>query len=84
MLLLRCVGHFQVIEEIEEMMRDSPDMEAEQNPSQSDLSMVSLDVQQAASYEKGECLLMEGETSKNFYTILCFLLIQNDHNLHVF
>ncbi|KAM6909694.1 fasciculation and elongation protein zeta-2 [Xenentodon cancila] len=35
----------QVIEEIEEMMRDSSDMEAECNPSQSDLSMVSLDVQ---------------------------------------
>ncbi|XP_042279668.1 fasciculation and elongation protein zeta-2 isoform X2 [Thunnus maccoyii] len=35
----------QVIEEIEEMMQDSPDMEAEQNPSQSDLSMLSLDVQ---------------------------------------
>uniref|UniRef100_A0A3Q0RNJ3 Fasciculation and elongation protein zeta 2a n=1 Tax=Amphilophus citrinellus TaxID=61819 RepID=A0A3Q0RNJ3_AMPCI len=36
----------QVIEEIEEMMQDSPEMEAEHNPSQSDLSMLSLDVQQ--------------------------------------
>ncbi|XP_059194376.1 fasciculation and elongation protein zeta-2 isoform X2 [Centropristis striata] len=35
----------QVIEEIEEMMQDSPDMEAGHNPSQSDLSMLSLDVQ---------------------------------------
>ncbi|XP_061572463.1 fasciculation and elongation protein zeta-2 isoform X2 [Cololabis saira] len=35
----------QVIEEIEEMMQDSSDMEAERNPSQSDLSMLSLDVQ---------------------------------------
>uniref|UniRef100_A0A1A7WXW1 Fasciculation and elongation protein zeta 2 (Zygin II) n=1 Tax=Iconisemion striatum TaxID=60296 RepID=A0A1A7WXW1_9TELE len=34
----------QVIEEIEEMMQDSPDMNAEHNPSQSDLSMLSLDV----------------------------------------
>ncbi|XP_029929270.1 fasciculation and elongation protein zeta-2 isoform X2 [Myripristis murdjan] len=39
----------QVIEEIEEMMQDSPDMEAEQNPSQSDLSMLSLDVQRSSS-----------------------------------
>lgn len=27
------------------MMQDSPDMEAEQNPSQSDLSTLSMDVQ---------------------------------------
>nr|XP_020464080.1 fasciculation and elongation protein zeta-2-like isoform X3 [Monopterus albus] len=37
----------QVIEEIEEMMQDSPDME--HNPSQSDLSMLSLDIQRSAS-----------------------------------
>ncbi|KAM9310154.1 fasciculation and elongation protein zeta-2 [Pholidichthys leucotaenia] len=37
----------QVIEEIEEMMQDSSDMEAEHNPSQSDLSMLSLDIQQS-------------------------------------
>ncbi|KAL7394322.1 hypothetical protein ABVT39_024225 [Epinephelus coioides] len=37
----------QVIEEIEEMMQDSPDMEAGHNPSQSDLSMLSLDVQRS-------------------------------------
>ncbi|XP_028436630.1 fasciculation and elongation protein zeta-2 isoform X2 [Perca flavescens] len=44
----------QVIEEIEEMMQDSPDMEAGHNPSQSDLSMLSLDVQRSTrspSYE---------------------------------
>ncbi|KAM4735137.1 fasciculation and elongation protein zeta-2 isoform 2-T2 [Anableps anableps] len=35
----------QVIEEIEEMMQDSPDAEAERNPSQSDLSMLSVDIQ---------------------------------------
>ncbi|XP_047454348.1 fasciculation and elongation protein zeta-2 [Mugil cephalus] len=35
----------QVIEEIEEMMQDSPDMETEHNPSQSDLSMLSVEVQ---------------------------------------
>ncbi|XP_063343030.1 fasciculation and elongation protein zeta-2-like [Pelmatolapia mariae] len=39
----------QVIEEIEEMMQDSPDMEAKHNPSQSDLSMLSVDVQQPNS-----------------------------------
>uniref|UniRef100_A0A3Q1EAA9 Fasciculation and elongation protein zeta 2a n=1 Tax=Acanthochromis polyacanthus TaxID=80966 RepID=A0A3Q1EAA9_9TELE len=38
----------QVIEEIEEMMQDSPDMEAAHNPSQSDLSMLSLDVQRSS------------------------------------
>lgn len=51
----------QVIEEIEEMMQDSPDMEAEHNPSQSDLSMLSVDVQQPNScsdYEESECLLI--------------------------
>ncbi|XP_041648950.1 fasciculation and elongation protein zeta-2 isoform X3 [Cheilinus undulatus] len=39
----------QVIEEIEEMMQDSPDTDAAHNPSQSDLSMLSLDVQRANS-----------------------------------
>ncbi|CAJ1061542.1 fasciculation and elongation protein zeta-2 isoform X2 [Xyrichtys novacula] len=39
----------QVIEEIEEMMQDSPDTEAAHNPSQSDLSMLSLDVQRVTS-----------------------------------
>ncbi|XP_026225694.1 fasciculation and elongation protein zeta-2 isoform X2 [Anabas testudineus] len=39
----------QVIEEIEEMMQDSPDAEAQHNPSQSDLSMLSLDVQRSSS-----------------------------------
>ncbi|KAK2844349.1 hypothetical protein Q5P01_011008 [Channa striata] len=45
----------QVIEEIEEMMQDSPDMEAANNPSQSDLSMLSVDVQRptrSPSYEE--------------------------------
>ncbi|KAK5862541.1 hypothetical protein PBY51_017926 [Eleginops maclovinus] len=44
----------QVIEEIEEMMQDSPDMEAGHNPSQLDLSMLSLDIQRCTrrpSYE---------------------------------
>ncbi|XP_054478190.1 fasciculation and elongation protein zeta-2 [Anoplopoma fimbria] len=44
----------QVIEEIEEMMQDSPDIEEGPNPSQSDLSMLSLDVQRSTrrpSYE---------------------------------
>ncbi|KAM4580286.1 fasciculation and elongation protein zeta-2 isoform 1-T2 [Odontesthes bonariensis] len=38
----------QVIEEIEEMMQDSSDMEAERNPPQSDLSTLSLDVQRCS------------------------------------
>ncbi|KAM7382666.1 hypothetical protein PAMP_002388 [Pampus punctatissimus] len=49
----------QVIEEIEEMMQDSPDLEAEQNPSQSDLSMLSLDIQRSYTnpgYEDSECV----------------------------
>lgn len=43
------------------MMQDSPDMDAEHNPSHSDLSMLSLDVQRATSspsFEKSECPLM--------------------------
>lgn len=39
----------QVIEEIEEMMQDSPDIDAVHNPSQSDLSMLSVDIQQITS-----------------------------------
>ncbi|XP_041843591.1 fasciculation and elongation protein zeta-2 isoform X2 [Melanotaenia boesemani] len=38
----------QVIEEIEEMMQDSSDVEADPNPSQSDLSMFSLDIHQTS------------------------------------
>uniref|UniRef100_A0A3B5RDY7 Fasciculation and elongation protein zeta 2a n=1 Tax=Xiphophorus maculatus TaxID=8083 RepID=A0A3B5RDY7_XIPMA len=38
----------QVIEEIEEMMQDSPDAEAERNPSQSDLSMLSVDIRRSS------------------------------------
>lgn len=55
-----------MIEEIEEMMQDSPDMEPENNPSQSDLSMMSMDVQRAASspsYEKSECPLINSDTN---------------------
>lgn len=51
----------QVIEEIEEMMQDSPDREAEHNPSQSDLSMLSMDARRSVSspsYEKSECPLI--------------------------
>ncbi|KAM3614786.1 uncharacterized protein V6R79_019001 [Siganus canaliculatus] len=39
----------QVIEEIEEMMQDSPETEAAQHPAQSDLLMLSLSVQRATS-----------------------------------
>lgn len=63
----------QVIEEIEEMMQDSPDMEPEHNPSQSYFSMLSLDVQRAASspsYEKSECPLIKSDTNKQFYIVV--------------
>ncbi|XP_031432036.1 fasciculation and elongation protein zeta-2 isoform X2 [Clupea harengus] len=45
----------QVIEEIEEMMQESPDLDAEQNPSQSDLSLLSLELHRSStshSYEE--------------------------------
>ncbi|CAB1333663.1 unnamed protein product, partial [Coregonus sp. 'balchen'] len=58
----------QVIEEIEEMMQDSPDLEAEQNhPSQSDLSMLSLDIQLSStnhSYEERERTLCVAELNE--------------------
>ncbi|XP_070961493.1 fasciculation and elongation protein zeta-2-like isoform X5 [Oncorhynchus clarkii lewisi] len=58
----------QVIEEIEEMMQDSPDLEAEQNhPSQSDLSMLSLDIQRSRtnhSYEERERTLCLSELNE--------------------
>lgn len=52
------VSHVQVIEEIEEIMQDSPDMKAEHNPSLSDPSMISLDIQRASSpsYQNSECV----------------------------
>ncbi|XP_077431320.1 fasciculation and elongation protein zeta-2 isoform X2 [Vanacampus margaritifer] len=61
-IIVSCLGEEplftaeQVIEEIEEMMQDSPDFEAQHNPSQSDLSVFSLDVQRprrSPSYEEG-------------------------------
>ncbi|XP_048117652.1 fasciculation and elongation protein zeta-2 isoform X1 [Alosa alosa] len=45
----------QVIEEIEEMMQDSLDLDAEQHPSQSDLSLLSLELHRSStshSYEE--------------------------------
>ena len=42
-MLIYC-GVAQVIEEIEEMMQESPDPDDDQNPSQSDLSMLSQDL----------------------------------------
>ncbi|XP_031648510.1 fasciculation and elongation protein zeta-2 isoform X3 [Oncorhynchus kisutch] len=58
----------QVIEEIEEMMQDSPDLGAEQNhPSQSDLSMLSLDIQRPRtnhSYEEREMTLCVAELNE--------------------
>lgn len=51
----------QVIEEIEEMMQDSPDPEDDESPSQSDLSMLSQDLHglrrsgSNTSYEDREC-----------------------------
>ncbi|XP_074540384.1 fasciculation and elongation protein zeta-2 isoform X2 [Halichoeres trimaculatus] len=57
----------QVIEEIEEMMQDSPETEAAHNPSQSDLSMLSLDVQRATSspsFEKKVRILSVAELNE--------------------
>ncbi|XP_036829819.1 fasciculation and elongation protein zeta-2-like isoform X2 [Oncorhynchus mykiss] len=58
----------QVIEEIEEMMQDSPDLGAEKNhPSQSDLSMLSLDIQRPRtnhSYEEREMTLCVAELNE--------------------
>ncbi|XP_054638875.1 fasciculation and elongation protein zeta-2 isoform X3 [Dunckerocampus dactyliophorus] len=59
-IIVSCIGEEplftaeQVIEEIEEMMQDSLEFDAEQNPSQSDLSILSVDVQRpkrSLSYE---------------------------------
>ncbi|XP_030641186.1 fasciculation and elongation protein zeta-2 [Chanos chanos] len=44
----------QVIEEIEEMMQESPDMEAGQDPSQSDLSLLSLEIQRSSTSHSHE------------------------------
>lgn len=81
-----------MIEEIEEMMQDSPDMEPEHNPSQSDLSMISLDVQRATSspsYEKSESPLIKSDTNKQFYIlirspVIYILSVQTDHNMQFF
>eukprot|EP00063_Salmo_salar_P049584 XP_014024419.1 PREDICTED: fasciculation and elongation protein zeta-2-like isoform X2 [Salmo salar] len=58
----------QVIEEIEEMMQDSPDLGAEQNhPFQSDLSTLSLDIQRPRtnhSYEERERTLCVAELNE--------------------
>ncbi|XP_057691113.1 fasciculation and elongation protein zeta-2 isoform X1 [Corythoichthys intestinalis] len=60
-IIVSCLGEEplftaeQVIEEIEEMMQDSSDFEAQHNPSQADLSMLSVDVQRptrSPSYEE--------------------------------
>lgn len=51
----RCFS-VQVIEEIEEMMQDSPDADAQHRPSRSDLSTLSLDVQLSSpGFEDSEC-----------------------------
>ncbi|XP_023186595.1 fasciculation and elongation protein zeta-2-like isoform X2 [Xiphophorus maculatus] len=53
----------QVIEEIEEMMQDSPDAEAERNPSQSDLSMLSVDIRRSSpGFEDSEWPLQRAKT----------------------
>ncbi|KAI4889579.1 hypothetical protein NFI96_029857, partial [Prochilodus magdalenae] len=56
-------GILEVIEEIEEMMQESPDPEAEESPSQSDLSMLSHELHSlshstsTSSYEERQYLL---------------------------
>ncbi|XP_039972821.1 fasciculation and elongation protein zeta-2 isoform X2 [Xiphias gladius] len=57
----------QVIEEIEEMMQDSPDTEAEHNPCQSDLPMLSPEVQPSTSspsYEERVRILSVAELNE--------------------
>ncbi|XP_061633215.1 fasciculation and elongation protein zeta-2 isoform X2 [Phyllopteryx taeniolatus] len=65
-IIVSCLGEEplftaeQVIEELEEMMQDSPDLEAERDPSQSDSSRISLDAQRpgrSRSYEERVCRL---------------------------
>lgn len=70
----------QVIEEIEEMMQDSPDFESQQNPSQSDLSMLSMDVQRFSTNtgcKDSECGSGDGKKKQEKPVInvktLCFM-----------
>lgn len=63
------------------MMQDSPDMEGGHNPSQSDLSMLSLDVQRVSgspSFERSECPLMEGNSQ--LFIMLHSLVMCPFHN----
>lgn len=73
----------QVIEEIEEMMQDSPGEEAERNPSQSDLSMLSVDIQRSSpGFEDSEWPLQQAMMSvfliSNFYPLLVCVLSPQD------
>lgn len=57
----------QVIEEIEEMMQDSPDAEEERNPSQSDLSMLSVDIRRSSpGFEDSEWPLQRAKNGGLF------------------
>ncbi|XP_041843590.1 fasciculation and elongation protein zeta-2 isoform X1 [Melanotaenia boesemani] len=69
----------QVIEEIEEMMQDSSDVEADPNPSQSDLSMFSLDIHQTSpGFEESECQVQHIMMGLYIVTSsLCFLSVCN-------
>ena len=54
------------------MMQDSPDMETQHGPSQSDLSMLSLDVPRptvSPGYEESKCPLIR----KNQICLVCVL-----------
>lgn len=53
-----CFSFVQVIEEIEEIMQDSSDVEVEHRPSRSGLHTLCADIRRAAGspgFEKGEC-----------------------------
>lgn len=71
----------QVIEEIEEMMQDSPDPEDDESPSQSDLSMLSQDLGALrrsgsnTSYEDRECGVVYKPASNYTKTQQCFLTL---------
>lgn len=85
------VGVFQVIEEIEEMMQESPDPEDDESPSQSDLSMLSQDLHALkrsgsnTSYEDREyrCDLVHLQAENKAFNVICALSLvrQQSHTL---
>lgn len=74
----------QVIEEIEEMMQESPD--AAHNPSQSDLSMLSMDVQRITSphvFQAVSTRRPSYEFSEHLTTFELKIIINSNHQVRV-